>query len=175
MDKVISKEYDEKTFLEELDKLPYPWYEKLWDNIDYYTTWVHPSFIKRKIKYFYQKLTRGFDDSEIWSIDYSFYDWILPRLKRYTEVIMSYPERCGSLENWINEINERIIQLERIVNNTEYSFPYHEYLTEKDKEKIKEIYGNEIVDMPIYCHYAYWSCREDFNEWWKNNMHELWW
>lgn len=38
---------------------------------------------------FWQRLTRGWDDSEIWSLDNTFAGWIVPRLKRLRE------KKCG--------------------------------------------------------------------------------
>jgi len=41
---------------------------------------------KRTHKYKKQRLERGFDDSETWSLDSTIVSFILPRLKRYFEV-----------------------------------------------------------------------------------------
>lgn len=35
--------------------------------------------IKRIMKFFYQRITRGWDDSETWDLDTEFYKWIYPR------------------------------------------------------------------------------------------------
>lgn len=44
------------------------------------------SKITRPVKYFYQRRTRGWDDSDIWSLDYTFAEWIVPRLKKLRDV-----------------------------------------------------------------------------------------
>lgn len=42
--------------------------------------------IKRPLLHFYQRRTRGWDDSEIWSLDYTFAEWILPRLTKLRDI-----------------------------------------------------------------------------------------
>lgn len=37
--------------------------------------------IKRSIKHFYQRCTRGFDDSATWSLDITMFEWLKPRLE----------------------------------------------------------------------------------------------
>lgn len=39
--------------------------------------------MKRYFLFKYQKITRGFDDSEIWNLNDNFVNFILPRLKEY--------------------------------------------------------------------------------------------
>lgn len=46
---------------------------------------------KRSIRFWWQRRTRGWDDSETWNLDTSFEEWILPRLKRYRELYCGYP------------------------------------------------------------------------------------
>jgi hypothetical protein len=62
---------------------------------------------KRDIRYMYQRWTRGWDDSEMWSLDHSLAKLILPRLKRFQEVQGGYP---ASMENqeWKDIINEMV-------------------------------------------------------------------
>lgn len=42
--------------------------------------------IKRKIRFFYQKVTRGFDNSDLWSLDHTIIEFIYPRLKAFREM-----------------------------------------------------------------------------------------
>ena len=42
--------------------------------------------IRRAIKYWWQRKTRGWDDSEIWSLDHTFIDWFLPRMERLDKI-----------------------------------------------------------------------------------------
>lgn len=72
---------------------------------------------KRMLKYWWQRRTRGFDDSEMWSLDYSLAEHIVPRLKRFKEVSCSYPQDYESLEAWQGDIQIMIDAFERIADN----------------------------------------------------------
>ena len=54
-----------------------------------------------------QRLERGFDDSETWSLDSTIARFILPRLMRFREVNMGYPSSISEQE-W-NDILDRMI------------------------------------------------------------------
>ena len=65
----------------------------------------------RKIKYLYQRLTRGFSDEEVWEVDVTFANWIVPILKEFRKVMHGVPN--GLTENsWRNIINKMIIGFE---------------------------------------------------------------
>ena len=82
-------------------------------------------------KYHEQRNKRGFDDTELWSLDQTIYRFTLPRLKRYKDILVGYPgcmsfllegeykdfepekgnsERCGNL--WEFLISEMIFGIE---------------------------------------------------------------
>ena len=42
--------------------------------------------IKRDIKYWFQRRTRGWSDDETWNLDYEFIKWINSRFKKYKEL-----------------------------------------------------------------------------------------
>lgn len=42
--------------------------------------------IKRDIKYWFQRRTRGWSDDETWDLDYEFIKWINSRFKKYKEL-----------------------------------------------------------------------------------------
>ncbi len=44
------------------------------------------SLIIRRIRHFFQRRTRGFDDSVVWGLDYTILEFILPRLKLFREI-----------------------------------------------------------------------------------------
>lgn len=54
-----------------------------------------------------QRLERGFDDSDTWSLDYTLACWLLPRLKRFREVTPAVPSSLPNMEAW-QEILEKI-------------------------------------------------------------------
>lgn len=88
---------------------------------------------------------RGFDDRQTWSLDWSLYVWLLPRLKRFKELNNGYNDhKYESFEEYQNELQKRIEQLEFII----------------DCEREDEFYFQE---------------RTNFNEWLMNNLNELWW
>jgi len=41
---------------------------------------------EREVKFKQQRIERGFDDSETWSLDYTIASFIIPRLERYQEL-----------------------------------------------------------------------------------------
>ena len=55
--------------------------------------------MRRKLKFLYQRIVRGWDDSETWSLDYTIAKFTLPRLKRFKELNGSYPHQL-SMKEW---------------------------------------------------------------------------
>lgn len=63
-------------------------YQKIWDGTYWklYRLWTYhlsPSCLWCQVKAFGQRRIRGFDDAELWSLDYTILSFILPRLKRF--------------------------------------------------------------------------------------------
>jgi hypothetical protein len=56
--------------------------------------------LKRNLPFWVQRRTRGWDDSETWSLDYSFACWFVPRLARYREITIGIP---GAFDPEYNE------------------------------------------------------------------------
>ena len=54
---------------------------------------------KREIDFIKQRLERGFDDSETWSLRDTIALFILPRLKRYQEIANDFLKRDDELVN----------------------------------------------------------------------------
>lgn len=67
--------------------------------------------IKRFFKFFWQRRTRGWDDSETWNLDYTIAKFALPRLKRFKELNCGYP---GDLteEKWDLILDDMIYALD---------------------------------------------------------------
>jgi hypothetical protein len=99
-----------------------------------------PSFLwkyYRPVKFLWQRLTRGFDDSCLWSLDYACIKWIYPRLKalrelpphgvpqHHTEV---YPEgheyagdpRILSEEEWDSILGEMLLGFKLVMDSDSY-------------------------------------------------------
>jgi len=69
----------------------------------------------RSVKFFWQRLTRGWDDSETWCLDAHLAKWLLPRLKRFKEVNCGYPPSLTS-DKWDEKIDDIIFAMERVAN-----------------------------------------------------------
>lgn len=60
--------------------------------------------IKRAVRFFFQRLLRGWDDSATWDLDVTIAKLILPRLKRYNELapkIIDAPVKFAEVEEMI--------------------------------------------------------------------------
>lgn len=128
--------------------------------------------IKHNIKWFFQRRRYGFDDREIWNIDNTFYNWLLPRLKRFKEKTVCYPTNYNSMSSWQKELINRISQLELIINYSyeEHNFPeFKRYLTSKEIET----YQKNMEEGQIK-YIAYSKCMQNFNKWFGNNINDLW-
>lgn len=55
----------------------------------------------RLIKFFFQRVFRGWDDSETWDFEESFLKWALPRLKRVRKISIAYPKDFTE-DSWDN-------------------------------------------------------------------------
>lgn len=88
---------------------------------------------KRKYKFLYQRLVRGFGDEETWNMDYVFSVFILPRLKRFRELHNCCPANLTP-EKWENILNKMIFAFERIIEDP---IEYNEKLNKKMDEGLK--------------------------------------
>lgn len=50
--------------------------------------------MKRRLKWFWQRLTRGWDDREVWNLDHTFAEWIVPRLELLKKTKHGIPQSC---------------------------------------------------------------------------------
>lgn len=66
---------------------------------------------KRDIKFFWQRQTRGWDDGETFSLDYSLGKLIAPRLKRLRDITSSHPSDIESQE-WRDKLDKMIAAFE---------------------------------------------------------------
>ena len=150
----------------------------------FYETCISPKNWADRIKYFFQRRIRGFDDREIWNLDNSFYRWLYPRLKRFTySKRFGYPEKYGSFEQWRAELVKRTDQLKLIVDY-EYDddlFPVSEkFLTEEEKKEIEQrVKENKTKNKDrlfsiLYNTTGYEKCKKDFTLWFCENVDMLW-
>lgn len=64
------------------------------------------------IKQKFQKLTRGYSDDELWNLDTTFCEWIIPRLKTFKEKTIAYPPNLNNLEEWHSILEKMIVAFE---------------------------------------------------------------
>lgn len=146
--------------------------DKLFDLIPgciyrFYTDWIRWCSIKQKMKFWYQRKIRGWDDSETWSLDDKLYEWLLPRLKRFNDLNCCYPMDYKSFKSWKKEIDNRIKQLELIIK---YKYCEWEFDDKMWTNQIKDTKNLDNINMK-----AYDKCLKNFNKWLANNINRLWW
>ena len=66
---------------------------------------------KRDLKFFWQRRTRGWDDGETFSLDYSLAKLIAPRLRRFREITIGIPNG-KSERKWKEELDKMIASFE---------------------------------------------------------------
>jgi len=72
----------------------------------------------RKLKFLKQRLTRGFSDEELWNLDCTLAEYILPRLKAFKEYHGSYPPDLTS-KKWNKKLDEMIWAFDAILHEEE--------------------------------------------------------
>ncbi len=76
---------------------------------------------KREFRYYGQRLTRGWDDSELWNLDNTISEFVLPRLKRFKAYQHSHPSYMTK-EEWDGVLDQMILAFE----NNLIDFPSRE-------------------------------------------------
>ena len=83
---------------------------------------------EREEDFIQQRITRGFDDSETWSLRDTIAEFIIPRLERYEEIAKDFLERDEELIFKINELLEAFKMMEKedndVLTKEEYSRMY---------------------------------------------------
>ena len=88
--------------------------------------------IKRYIKWFFQRITRGFDDRETWELFYTIAKFLIPRLKRFKEVNNGYPNRLTE-QQW-DEILDKMIEAFQLSIK---EFENGDFIDKEEEEKIE--------------------------------------
>jgi hypothetical protein len=91
----------------------------------------------REIKYAYQRVARGYDDSAKWGL-YEFISRVsLPILKEYRNNGAGYPIMFNSREEW-NVVLDKMISAFEIIIKDEYWYGINKKTYKKDLKTIKE-------------------------------------
>lgn len=77
-------------------------------------------YIEKLAKYKGQRIERGFDDTELWSLDRTIAKYVLPRLIEFKKVTNGYPPDFENFEEWIDIIDKMIYSFDHIVNREKY-------------------------------------------------------
>jgi hypothetical protein len=75
--------------------------------------------LKRDVRFLFQRLTRGWDDSETWSMDSSIAKLILPRLIRFKELHNGHPVDLTEAQ-WEQILTEIIWAFEWFASGKQY-------------------------------------------------------
>jgi hypothetical protein len=94
------------------------------------------------IKQKWQKLTRGYSDEELWNLDETICEWILPRLKAFKEKTFGYPPDLNSPKEWDELLDKMILAFELHISDV----PNSPEQARKEGEQIEE-------GMKLFCKY----------------------
>jgi hypothetical protein len=94
-------------------------------------------FRVRSVRFLYQRLTRGWDDSVTWSLDIHLAGLILPRLKRFKELnTHAYPNGLTP-ESWAEIIDKMIYAFEFTMNEDKMFGKFNEAEYDRAKEGLQ--------------------------------------
>lgn len=101
------------------------------------------SLVKRRIKYLWQRLTRGWDDSDTWSLDSTIAEFVLPRLIRFKELNNGHP---GNLtwDEWNNILDDMIWSMQAIVDDKQYNYDKE---TDERIQKGLDLFGEYFLGL----------------------------
>jgi hypothetical protein len=75
----------------------------------------------RRIRWWWQRRTRGFDDRETWDLDVTIAEFVLPRLRRFKNVTKCYPSGMTE-EEWHEMLDGMILAFEWIATSREATY-----------------------------------------------------
>ena len=106
---------------------------------------LKPRAINNKLKWFYQRHSRGWDDRELWDLEITFFKWLSERLTRFNELNDCFPEYNMFTMNQ-NEIL-RMAELARkqadmIYHMSDEDFDPNKY--QKERKEILDWFVNEL-------------------------------
>ena len=68
--------------------------------------------MKRSIRHWWQRRTRGWDDTETWCLNHSMAAWIIPRLRRFQQINCILPEEFKTEAEWDAALDKMIRAME---------------------------------------------------------------
>lgn len=79
-------------------------------------------YLHKRIKWWWQRRTRGFDDRELWNLDLTVAKFILPRLKQFSKKIDGYPPELCQPTVWSDMLDDMIFTFESKIKNFPLGF-----------------------------------------------------
>jgi hypothetical protein len=102
----------------------------------------------RRLKWFWQRLTRGFADCDMWSLDQHLAQIILPHMKHFRAWnLHGYPADFDTAEAWYAAVDEMIWGLEWMLDDDAGMFGYRDTWQE-DSERAQrglELFGKYFM------------------------------
>ena len=94
----------------------------------------------RNIKHFFQRRTRGFDDTDTWCLTTTTFEFMLPRLKVYRKKVEGFPQVPAYYEEkYPNESFEVYLShLDELIWFTEYYIEEGGWPNSHDKERFSK-------------------------------------
>lgn len=115
-------------------------------------------------KYKKQRLTRGFDDTELFNLDFTFSSYMIPRLKEFSKQTNCYPSDFNSINEWKDCISKMIEYFEFVIDTTKY-----------EEELIVELFGEKysIEYSDTNWFYNFRNVEVSDREYWEKKRDEL--
>jgi hypothetical protein len=101
------------------------------------------SSIRRRARHLYQRLTRGWDDSALWSLDYTLARLILPRFRAFVDSHAGYPSNMTE-EEWDSTLREILWALEWYASDERWSDGFDK---EERAERGMRLFGEHFGSM----------------------------
>lgn len=120
--------------------------KEIWSHLRYNNRGI----LYRDIRFFFQRLVRGWDDSETFSLDHSLAKLIAPRLRRFRDVTIGTPGMFegseGGREKWLAELDSMVKAFEFYASD--------EYFECNDQEKLEDT--NKAIELFAKRYGALW-------------------
>lgn len=103
--------------------------------------------ISRKRKKWLKQHNKYVNPRDTWNLDYTIAEYVLPRLKLFNQISISYPGRdeMDTAEKWHNAIDKMITAFQLVIDTDDLhdrywddNFHFNQELFEKDQAQIKE-------------------------------------
>ena len=78
-------------------------------------------YVEKMALYKKQRIERGFDDTELWNLEYTIAKYILPRLIEFRKVMNGYPGDVESFDEYEEIVDKMIYAFDHIVNENWYT------------------------------------------------------